>query len=260
MHLKAISNFTLKEYFSMEISHLLISPKPGDQYLASFPRSGNTWIRNMLGVLVDPSQEGNPDFTRQQFPGISLSNIYKIRHLDPPRIIKTHTWYRKSVSRAVYLVRDGRDVLVSVYHYNITRKKKDIPFSDFFYEYLAGRYGQSWSNNVASWLIDGKKDMGDELLIIHFDELKRDTSLILKKIARFFDIPFNDGLIDKAVKLASIERMRKIEAQRRGSIVNQNASFYRGGKTGEWIDYFTPEMEKAFYDEEGEMLKFAGYL
>jgi hypothetical protein len=214
----------------------------------------------MLGVLLDPAQGGNPDYTRQQFPGISLRNITKIRRQGPPRIIKTHSWYRKSISRAAYLIRDGRDVLVSLYHFYITRREKDLPFTDFFYEYLAGRYGQRWHKNVASWLIEGKKEMGDQLLILHFDELKKDTARILEKIAIFFDFPFDGDLIKRAVEMANIERMRKIEAQRRGSIKNLNASFYRGGKTGEWMDYFTPEMEQAYYDEEGEVMKLAGYL
>lgn len=257
---KVNSVFTLRVYISLAFSHLLIPRKLGDQYLASFPRSGNTWMRTMLGVLIDPSQDGDPDFTNKKIPGVSLSNIIKIHQQKPPRIISTHSWYRKNISRAVYLIRDGRDVLVSLYHYYITRAKKDLSFPVFINEYFAGRYGQRWNKNVASWLVDGKKEMGDNLLILHYEGLKKDTFHTLQKTARFLNISTSEDLINKAIEKADLERMRKIEIQRRGPIGNLNASFYRGGKSGEWIDYFTPQIEKAFYEEEGEVLKLAGYL
>ena len=253
------SYFTLKEYLSLEISHGLILSKPGDQYIISFPRSGNTWMRTMLGVLINPSAEGNPDFTQTRIPGISLSRIQDIRNQSPPRIIKSHTWYRSDISRTVYLVRDGRDVLISLYHFYITRENKKISFADFYTAYSKGHYGQLWHENVESWMIHGKEIMEDDLMIIRFEDLKSDTISVLRATADFLGIPYGDVELTQAKNWSNIDRMRKIETQRKGPIKNKQASFYRGGKTGEWKSYFDSRIEKEFIKQAGNALKLAGY-
>jgi hypothetical protein len=53
--------------------------------------------------------------------------------------------------------------------------------------------------------------------------------------------------------------MRKIEMERRGPIDNVNASFFRGGKTGEWKDLFTAEIVDGFSRIAGEAMNLAGY-
>ena len=154
----------------------------------------------MLGVLVNPGAEGNPDFTRQNIPGVSISNSKKINSLGSPRFLKSHTWFRKDIPRAVYLVRDGRDVLISLYHYYITRQKKTVSFSDFFYGYINGKYGQLWYKNVESWLLNGKELLGDNLLVLTFEEMKADTSKTLTRAAEFLGLPAGNAEVEQALR------------------------------------------------------------
>ena len=260
IYMKITSLFTLREFLSLEIGHRLIQSREQDTFLVSFPRSGNTWMRTMLGVLIDPSEEGNPDFTRQMIPGVSISNSKKIRNLELPRLIKSHTWYRKSIPRAIYLVRDVRDVLVSLYHYYTTRQGKDIPFPQFIDGYHAGMYGQLWHQNVESWLIQGQEDLQTNLLVIRFEDLKSNTSQVLNKTAQYLKIPVDDTTISKAVEVANLVKMRRIEEQRRGPVSNEDASFYRGGKTGQWKEYFTPDIKRVVERRANLALKAARYI
>ena len=71
----------------------------------------------------------------------------------------------------------------------------------------------------------------------------------------------NSFLTRKGYQITEEERsrMRKIEMQRRGPVDNINASFYRGGKTGEWKDLFTPEIREGFNRNAGKALILAGY-
>jgi estrone sulfotransferase len=257
--MKINSIFTFREYLSLELGHRLVKSRPDDQYLVSYPRSGNTWMRTMLSVLVNPAAEGNPDFTRQNIPGISISNSKKINALSSPRLIKSHTWFREEIPRALYLVRDGRDVLISLYHYYITRDKKDLSFSAFYQEYLNGKYGQLWHENVESWLINGRELLGENLLVITFEQLKADTFQTLTRSAEFLNLQISSSEVEKALEISNINKMRKIEMERRGPIENINASFYRGGKTGEWVSYFDPTIEKKFMASAGKALRLAGY-
>ena len=255
-----LSIFSIREYLSLEISHRMLPGRLDDQYLVSFPRSGNTWVRTMLGYLINPEANGNPDFTRSRIPGISIRKIKTINAQESPRLIKSHSWYRPSIPRAIYIVRDGRDVLVSLYHYYITREHKDLSFEKFFQGYLNRKFGQLWHENVESWLTRGRDQLKENLLIISFEELKADPQQTLALTARFLDLPADESQITKAIDIANISRMRNIEVQRRGPIINENASFYRGGKTGEWKDYFSPEIETAYLDLAAKALSIAGYI
>jgi len=257
--MKINSVFTFREYLSLELGHRLVNSRLADQYLVSYPRSGNTWMRTMVGVLVNPGEKGNPDFTRQNIPGVSISNAQKINTLNSPRIIKSHTWFRKDIRRAVYLVRDGRDVLVSLYHYYITREGKILSFPEFYSDYIKGKYGQLWHENVESWLIKGKELLGDDLLVISFEKLKADTYEVLTQTAEFLGLTAGKPEVDLALEASDISRMRKIEMQRRGPVNNLNASFYRGGKTGEWRELFTPDIREGFKRIAGNALSLASY-
>ncbi len=257
--MKINSIFTFREYLSLELGHRLVNSRLADQYLVSYPRSGNTWMRTMVGVLINPGEQGNPDFTRQNIPGISISNAKKINSIISPRIIKSHSWYRSDIHRAIYIVRDGRDVLVSLYHYYITRENKILSFPEFYSDYINGKYGQLWHENVESWLIRGKELLGDDLLVITFEQLKADTYQALSQTAKFLGLPAEKSEVEQALEASDISRMRKIEMQRRGPVDNINASFYRGGKTGEWKDLFTPEIREGFSRIAGKALNLAGY-
>ena len=87
-------------------------------WLASFPRSGNTFFRNILFEVYGlPSADYHPhkkpiDFTA--FPVIKTHIL--------PKHLPTHFQQKKSV----YLVRDGRDALVSMAH---SRSDFTSPFS-----------------------------------------------------------------------------------------------------------------------------------
>jgi len=258
--MKIHSFFSLREVLSIELGHRLVTPKQGDRYLVSYPRSGNTWMRTMLGILINPQADGNPDFTRKNIPGITIRNAEKINKMSGPRIIKSHTWFRPEIKKAIYLIRDGRDVIVSLYHYYITREDRRRSFPDFIKAYLGGKYGPVWQHNVISWLTQGRDSLGEDLLVIKFEDLKMDPHHQLKTAAMFLDLPYNEDRLAKAIEVSDINRMRKIELERRGPIQDLNASFYRGGKTGEWRNYFTPDLEAIYLEQVGKAMKLAGYL
>lgn len=63
----------LRNKISLPIGHASIGKRDDDQYLASFPRSGSTWLRTMLVDIMDPEAKSNPDVFNARIPGVSLT-------------------------------------------------------------------------------------------------------------------------------------------------------------------------------------------
>lgn len=87
-----LSNIDLR--LRMDRSHLLFPFRATDRFLASYPRSGNTWARSVVSYIMakitnDPEVES---FNRlvKYTPDIYLGNCDQC---PDPRIIKTHSHY-----------------------------------------------------------------------------------------------------------------------------------------------------------------------
>lgn len=258
-------SFSIHHYktrLSLELGHKLIKQRPGDRYIVAHPRSGSTWLRTVIVNVLEPEARSNPDVFNAVIPGVSIrSSWFRVRRQEGDRIISSHTWYRRDIPKAVYLVRDGRDVLVSFYHYLITRRQgvETLSFAKFFDEYCKGRYGYIWPEHVESWLLTGKDEMGDRLMVVRFEDMKADTEGVIGSILSFLNISEEPGRLRSAIEDARIERMRKIERSRIGELNVRDQSFYRGGRSGQWQDYFTPEIEEKFWAMSSVAMRVAGY-
>lgn len=237
---------------------------PSDVLLASYPKSGNTWLRHLLTNLVT----GDPTPWRGGLDRVS--NLVG-RHLDLPpvtgsggRLVKTHEPYDPSYRRAIWLVRDGRDVAVSEFHFRRAYSRDFYRyrgrFDQFLDAFLAGNscgYG-NWSQHAESWL-DAKESGRCEVLHVPFESFKTDTSRWLAEIAEFIDLDVSPERISEAIEDCSIDSMRKKEADYWASQGQPNRKFIRGGKTGGWRDHFTPATEQKFWDVMGAAMTRLGY-
>lgn len=143
-----------------------------DLMIASFPRSGNTWVRFVLADLI----KGEPaDFIGLEhvIPGVGAQRGAP-RTPSGLRLVKTHEPYRPDYRQAIYLIRDFREVLIS--WYRITRPDPDdlSDLDDFvanFVTHRASPYGP-WHSHVQSWLRAAEANPGIE--IVRFEELRAD--------------------------------------------------------------------------------------
>ena len=213
----------------------------------------------MLVNIMVPTANSNPEVFNAVVPGVSITRIPLIRSLDSPRLIHSHTYYRTDIRRAVYTLRDGRDVLVSFYHYLITRRGLNMSFEEWFLRYESGEWGHRWERNVGSWLVEGQRVLGDDMLLVHFEKMKAKPVETLVRVCRHLDIQTQLENVESAVAQASLDRVQEIECQRTADERQDNALFNRGGKSGQWKEYFTPEIEARFWRDGGESMKLAGY-
>lgn len=243
-----------------------------DAFIIAHPRSGSTWLRTILVNTLEPDANSNPDVFNKLIPAASLKNIRAVQELPSPRILMSHSSYLPGLPKVIYLVRDGRDALVSYYHYINHRKSKlsnsqrlaaEIDFPKFFSWYYQGRYRHIWHQHVESWLTSGKMALGERMMVVRFEEMKADPHKYVDQIVQFAGIPADSDCISNAIRLAGLKNVREVEKQRwqaKGlGTPDQTTSFYRSGKSKNWEEIFTPELAARFLEHSSKAMELAGY-
>lgn len=204
--------------------------RPEDALLASYPRSGSTWVRFLLTDIIT---RGGGDWTlvNRVIPDAG-------KHVDAPkalpgggRLIKTHDRHAGPSRRAVYLVRDVRDVILSEYRWEL-RDGIHRSLDEQIDLSLAGRTPMSlfgsWGEHVAYWLDSELARRGD-LLLMKFEDFRREPIPRLRDLVDFLGIEAVDDQLDGAVENNSLNRMRDREER------SVNAGISAGDPRYPWI-------------------------
>lgn len=211
---------------------------PDDIFIASYPRAGSTWLRFLLYELLT-GEKTSFGMVNRAIPGVG-------RHFSAPRLaagarlIQTHEPYRQAYRRAIYLVRDVRDVVISEYHFQQLWRIYDGSFSEFVAGFLAGsvnRYG-TWANHTTTWL-DARDAAPNRILMIRFDDLRHDTHAALESAMVFLGVSVSGEAIDQAIANNKANKMRAKEDELKFTTSDQ--SFVRQGKVGGWQQKLSAE-------------------
>ncbi|BBC72711.1 conserved hypothetical protein [Altererythrobacter sp. B11] len=226
-----------------------------DAYVLSYPKSGRTWLRTMMGYLV----------CRQY--GLQVDNPMEVQHFwkissSVPNIGFTHDDYPnlktgaevstdKSAyagKRIVFLTRDPRDVLVS-YYFDARNRMKVI---DCDMEHFLFHERGSIDAIVAfynAWAANRHVPRGFHW--ITYEAMHDDAKSVLSGTAQFLGLPsVDDALLEEAVRFASFDNMRRTELKdgfrherlRPADMNNPDSYKVRRGKIGGYVDYFNVEM------------------
>lgn len=229
--------------------------EPDDVFLVSYPRSGNTWVRFMVANLL-AGRTANVDF---QVLGRLVPDLHKdvtsIPWAPRPRIIKSHLTFRAEYPPVVYLVRDGRDVYVSYFHYRRDR----LPESTTLAQFIDGKlWPCSWGDHVGSWL-DSAMD-SNRLLLIRYEDLLEDPTGGLAQIASFAHLDASIENIQDAVRASEFNRMRQAEEESGRPFGEPHSGrFVRRGRTTEWKNAFGENERTAFKKKDNIALLRLGY-
>lgn len=154
----------------------------------------------MLAELLAGSAEVNSRSKEWLVPAVG-------EHLRAPRLlpgggrlIKTHEPYSRAYGRAIYLVRDVRDVAVSFREQRSVWGFPDESFGDFLVRFARGEVGGygTWQEHVASWLPG--VNAGSDILLVRYEELISDTAPRLGEMAKFLGVPVDESRIREVVE------------------------------------------------------------
>ncbi len=236
---------------------------PDDIFLVSFPKSGNTWTRFLLGNLMNPDKPVGFSDIENVVPDIAVYPRADFRKLKRPRLIKSHDCFDPRYRRVIYIIRDPRDVAVSLYYYAKKVKNIDDSFSleAFITRMLVpGRsYNGTWGEHAGSWLVNpsniaeftlhhngapphstpGATGHGREFLLVRYEDLLQDAHAGLHRIAEFLGLEATPERIEQAVARSSADSMRKLESAQNlqwqtTRETRKDIPFVRQAKSGQW--------------------------
>lgn len=222
-------------------------------WLASFPRSGNTYFRIVLYEVY----------------GIESSAFHldKDRNLDPDYasypVVKTHLLPEQLAPDdpsipGVYLVRDGRDALISMAHQREDLLDPETSYLENLRDMILPRQGEhfgGWSRNVAEWLERAA-------LVIKFEELIEHPIECIERMRPLIDLPpplteklpTFDDLKTKNLKYGSGgEHLPEEKRQARRD------KFFRRGVAGAWKDEMPDDLHELFWRAHGDVMQRLGY-
>jgi hypothetical protein len=246
---------------------------PDDVFLVSYPRSGNTWTRFLLGNLLwqnDPVTFLNIE---SRIPEIYFNPDRFMRALERPRVLKSHECFQPHYARVIYIVRDPRDVAISYYHHNVKAGNipDDYPIANFVPRFIAGEFDcifGSWRDNVLSWM--ELRQGTPWFLLMRYEDMKRDPTKALSSVVAFLEgcsfreIDARPETLQRAIELSSPERMRALEKQEGRQWVltkgtRSDKPFVRSAISGGWRTQLAPESLAAIESAWGDLMQRLGY-
>jgi hypothetical protein len=229
---------------------------PLDIFVCSYPRSGVTWFQNLLaGVVhgIDP-QFAHDSLIQDLVPDVHYKQFYKC--YGPTAYFKSHALPQKQYRRVVYLLRDGRDAMVSYYHF-LTALQGRLDFLRLVQGH--GLAPCHWHEHVEQWTANPH---GADMIVIKYEDLQTATVRELRRFCSFAGLQRDDAHLEHVAQKAAFRNARAKEQLQGWDNTNwpREHAFIRRGEVGSYRDEMPPEVLTAFLAEAGATLARFGYL
>ena len=185
-------------------------PRPPDVFIATYPKSGTTWLQQMVHVL----RGGDLDFEEicAVVPWLeSAADMGLDLGADQQgslRAFKTHLTIAElpAGARCIYAIRDPKDVAVSFYRFfeGWMFEPGSISLDEFVGDFLASgsRSGRYWDHLRASWPELARPDV----LALCYEDMRGDLEGTVRRVARFLGIS-DEAAVRRAVMCSSFDYM-----------------------------------------------------
>lgn len=250
-------------------------------WLASYPKSGNTWLRAFLANMVVDRGEavalqelprfGDDEALPEDYAALggrpsselSTADIARLRPLVHARIaarhpatvfVKTHNMagsidghplHAMAVtSGAIYVVRNPLDVVLSM------RGHFGLDIDDAITMLAADNAGSRndalhVSQVLGSWSRHVESWSGQDAtrtLVLRYEDLLERPAKHFGKVARFLNLPEDRARLDRAIRFSSFATLADMERQH-GFVEasDKGTRFFRKGRSNQWREGLTRE-------------------
>lgn len=249
-----------------------------DIVIATYAKSGTTWIQQIVAQLIFNGEEGLN--VAEMSPWVDLrvpSREVKLRAIEAQthrRFVKTHlpadALVFSAQAKYLYVGRDGRDVLWSMYHHHLSANDawyealNDTPgrvgppigrppasVTQYYHDWLdhdGHPWWPYWENIRTWWAI---RDLPN-ICLVHFADLKGDMAGEIRRIAGFLGIAIDGDRWPSILRHCRFDYMKAHATQSvplAGAFWDGGAqTFLHRGTNGRWRDVLkTDEILKYEY-------------
>jgi len=254
------------------------TPRPGDVVVASFPKVGTTWTQRIVSLLIFQSTTPMPivqiypwlDCRYQQPVDVMISMLDAQTHR---RAIKSHLPFDAlpiyDEVKYIHVARGGLDACFSFHNHFVNFTPQAIGSIQRIAQQDGDTAGPapppedprefflSWLERhdddvvpVANALFDIERSYWTErrrenLLLVHYNDLKADLPGEMKRIAAFLGIETPAALWPELVEAATFETMKNqgaaLLAGIEMAVVGGHQTFLNKGTNGRWRDVLTKD-------------------
>ncbi|XP_074501449.1 amine sulfotransferase-like [Sebastes fasciatus] len=244
--------------------------RPTDIFLITYPKSGTAWMQQVLVQIIDAA---HPDLAEDATNRVRVPWLEErtadnpFRERPDPRIFGSHLppdmlpqGVKAKQLKVVYVWRNPKDILVSLYHFAHSFVMLETPqsFDDFFQQFLDGNvYMGSWFDHVQEY------HAARHQLNIHFaqyENMLKDLRGEVVKLCAFLGKKLTDEAIDHVVETSTFKNMKANPKANYKDFDKTNRyvkETMRKGKAGDWKNFFTvaqnEHFDKVFKEKAGNL-------
>lgn len=268
-------------------------------WLASYPKSGNTWMRAFLhNLLANPKEPVNINSLNKFCLGEDRAEYYN--HFDArplstlsaeevlalrPRVhqllteaspdsvfVKTHNYLGEvsgvplitmaCTAGAIYVVRNPLDVVISyAHHYGVEMDEAIAHLGH-------SGAGTPTTNLVArqyygTWsqhVQSWTQQVSPTLHVVRFEDMAERPTETFGTIARFLGLDPPAERLERAIAFSSFDQLSGQESDQGFNERSQHSRFFRSGQAGQWREALSEEQIGRLVAQHREQMERFGYL
>jgi hypothetical protein len=268
-------------------------------WLASYPKSGNTWLRAFLAnyfidaaepVSINEMQKisfgdsstpayadlGGSDpmlLTPEQLAPLRDQHLARVSANAPVNFVKTHNANIRVAGRllipprltraAVYILRDPRDMVLSYAdHFALDPVGAAAAIASSGNRVPANpRTVTQFLGGWSDHVRGWTRAKGFPVLVLRYEDMLADASAAFEKVLRLIGAPIDTSALDQATRFASFEVLAAQEAAQGFREKGSSQSrFFRRGAAGQWRDALPPAVAARIESDHAEVMRRHGYL
>jgi hypothetical protein len=246
--------FTAKLYDPEVVrSALKYVARANDIFIVTAPRSGTTWMQTIVYALLNNGRAYDEDIDHYiaRNPFLEMYGRQAVEAMPRPGAIKTHVLFDHLSdhpnAKYICVIRNPKDVCVSFHRFVTSINGGEfnrIPFDRFFDGFLTGEIGHAdyFDHLLSCW--SHKNDAN--VLIILYEDMKKDIRSVINRIAIFLDIGVNRKLLERIVAVTSFDYLKKTGYNEKMVRAHTVATFkiVRKGIVGDWRTVLSNEQSR----------------
>ncbi|XP_075452659.1 sulfotransferase 6B1-like isoform X1 [Ascaphus truei] len=217
--------------------------RENDVMLVAYPKCGSNWTLQLLHDMVHTIHDKEPPPMIPVLEFGAPDKYEKLKQESSPRVLTTHLFY-DDIPKTVFdkkvkllvVFRNPKDTAVSLFHFytNNPMLPTYSSWDTFFQDFMTGKvcWG-SYFDHAVAW----NKHIDDEgVMIITFEEMKKDLDAAIKKLSEFFGFSLTAEQVQLIANKGTFKSMKEKSMQTHGEF---GQVLFRKGDVGDWKNNFT---------------------